>query len=82
MHAIHFLVIGPRHAGHGRCRYRRVAWLPDSLASKVLFMSGYSDDALIRREGVLAGTTFLRKPFTSEALCGKVREVLDQPAPR
>jgi CheY-like chemotaxis protein len=49
---------------------------------KVLFMSGYSDDALIRREGVLAGTMFLRKPFTSEALCGKVREVLDQPAPR
>ena len=49
---------------------------------KVLFMSGYSDDALIRREGVFTGTTFLRKPFTSEALCGKVREVLDQPAPR
>lgn len=47
---------------------------------KVLYISGYLDDALLKREGVTASTTFLRKPFTSEVLCGKIREVLDQSA--
>jgi two-component system cell cycle sensor histidine kinase/response regulator CckA len=44
---------------------------------RVLYMSGYSDDALIRRGVVEQGAAFLQKPFTPDALAHKVREVLD-----
>jgi CheY-like chemotaxis protein len=44
---------------------------------RVLYMSGYSDDALIRRGVVEEGTAFLQKPFMPAALAHKVREVLD-----
>ena len=44
---------------------------------KVLYMSGYTADALAR-QGVLApGAPLLEKPFTMMALLGRVREVLD-----
>ena len=47
--------------------------------TKVLFMSGYTDDDVMRR-GVLDGrTTFLQKPFTATQFATKVRDVLDQP---
>ena len=46
---------------------------------RVLFMSGYADDASLRH-GVRDGqAAFLQKPFTRPALALKVREVLDQP---
>jgi signal transduction histidine kinase len=46
---------------------------------KVLFMSGYTDDEVMRR-GVIDGqTAFLQKPFTPDLLAHKVREVLDGP---
>jgi CheY-like chemotaxis protein len=47
---------------------------------RVLFMSGYTDDEVMRR-GVIDGqTAFLQKPFTPDLLAYKVREVLDVPA--
>lgn len=46
--------------------------------TKVLYMSGYTDD-LISRNGILdPETTLLHKPFTIESLLKKVREVLDK----
>jgi len=48
---------------------------------RVLFMSGYTDDDVMRR-GVIDGqTAFLQKPFTPDLLAHKVREVLDVVAP-
>ena len=48
---------------------------------RVLHISGYADDAILRH-GVSEGTTaFLQKPFTPEALVRKMREVLDAARP-
>jgi two-component system cell cycle sensor histidine kinase/response regulator CckA len=46
---------------------------------RLLFLSGYTDEAIVHH-GVLDGDTpFLQKPFVPDALALKVREVLDQP---
>jgi PAS domain S-box-containing protein len=48
--------------------------------TKVLFMSGYTDDAIVRH-GILAeNMSYMQKPFLADALALKAREVLDQPA--
>jgi two-component system, cell cycle sensor histidine kinase and response regulator CckA len=46
---------------------------------KVLFVSGYSDHALMQQD-VTPGAAFLQKPFTPEVLARKVRAVLDSAA--
>jgi PAS domain S-box-containing protein len=44
---------------------------------QVLFVSGYTDDSVIRHGVLPEGASFLQKPFTSVALAIKVKEVLD-----
>jgi DNA-binding NtrC family response regulator len=44
---------------------------------KVLYMSGYTDDALAQNHGFDESFAFLQKPFSSITLAAKVREVLD-----
>ena len=48
---------------------------------RVLFVSGYTDDAVIRHGVLEARTHFLQKPFSLESLARKVREILDAPRP-
>ncbi len=44
---------------------------------KVLFVSGYSDDAVVRRDLMAPGTGFLSKPFALEAVLRQIRQLLD-----
>ena len=44
---------------------------------KVLYASGYTDDAIIHHGILEPGIAYLQKPFTRDALALKVREVLD-----
>ncbi|HKE90050.1 MAG TPA: response regulator [Gemmatimonadales bacterium] len=73
--AIHLLVtdvIMPEMSGRqlaDRLKHHR----PDL---KVLFVSGYTDDAIVRHGMLEPGIAFLQKPFTPQALARKVREVL------
>jgi len=45
---------------------------------KSLYMSGYTDDDIVRRGFIEPSKAFLQKPFTSEALLQTVRKVLDE----
>jgi CheY-like chemotaxis protein len=46
-------------------------------STRVLYMSGYTDDAVVRHGVLTASTAYVQKPFGPEALAAKVREVLD-----
>jgi two-component system cell cycle sensor histidine kinase/response regulator CckA len=50
-------------------------------AMKVLFMTGYTDDAIVRHGVERSEVALLQKPFTADDLIGRVRQVLDEPAP-
>jgi two-component system cell cycle sensor histidine kinase/response regulator CckA len=60
-------VNGPELAAHLRNRFAHVP---------VLYMSGYTDDALLRSGMIDQGATFLQKPFLPEVLVSKVNDLL------
>jgi signal transduction histidine kinase/ActR/RegA family two-component response regulator len=45
---------------------------------KVLYMSGYTDNAIIHHGVLEKGMNYIQKPFTLDGLARKVREVLDK----
>jgi CheY-like chemotaxis protein len=45
--------------------------------TKVLFMSGYTDEAIVHHGIVDSDIAFIQKPFSQNALAQKIREVLD-----
>jgi hypothetical protein len=74
--AIHLLVtdvVMPGMSG-GELASRLIA---KHLHMKVLFVSGYTDDAIVRHGVLQAGIPFIQKPFTPSTLARKVRDVLD-----
>jgi signal transduction histidine kinase/ActR/RegA family two-component response regulator len=88
-HGIEALLVGSRYVSaihllltdivmpqmNGREVARRFAEIRP--AARVLYMSGYVDDAAIRQGVSQADMPLLQKPFTPDALARKVREVLD-----
>jgi two-component system, cell cycle sensor histidine kinase and response regulator CckA len=53
------------------------ALLADAPEMKVLYMSGYTDDAVIARGVIEPGTAFLQKPFDADRLAHAIRTLLD-----
>jgi two-component system cell cycle sensor histidine kinase/response regulator CckA len=49
----------------------------DRPATKIVYMSGYTDDALGRHGAIDLGIAYLQKPITPDKLARKVRTVLD-----
>jgi two-component system cell cycle sensor histidine kinase/response regulator CckA len=47
-------------------------------ALRVIYMSGYTEEAIVQHGVLKPGIAFLHKPFTSETLGQKIREVLER----
>jgi two-component system cell cycle sensor histidine kinase/response regulator CckA len=72
-------VVMPRMGG-GELSERMVETHPDI---RVIFMSGYTADTILRQGIAETGRPFLQKPFTAQQFARKIRETLDaKPAAR
>ena len=69
-------VIMPGHSGPEVVDYVSGARERD-VKPKALFMSGYTDHAILDDGALQAGVIFMQKPFAPDALAKKIREVLD-----
>jgi two-component system cell cycle sensor histidine kinase/response regulator CckA len=69
-------VVMPRMDGPTLIREVRERWP----RMKVIFISGYAEDAFRKRLDETGATHFLPKPFSLKQLAGKVKEVMDAPA--
>ena len=70
-------VVMPKMSGRELIERLRV----DRPSLRVLFMSGYTDDAIVQHGVLEAGVEFIQKPFAMRALTRKVRSILDRPEP-
>ncbi|MBI2838995.1 MAG: PAS domain S-box protein [Acidobacteria bacterium] len=61
---------GPEFAAAMATRFRGI---------KILFISGYTDDHVVRNRILHSKAAFLQKPFTPDGLAKKVRAILDEP---
>ena len=64
---------------NGRVLAERLSLTSPSM--RILFMSGYSDEAVYRHGEISPDASFIEKPFTDRTLARKVREVLDAGGP-
>ncbi|MEO7931744.1 MAG: response regulator [Chthoniobacterales bacterium] len=70
-------VIMPRMGGKVMAEWLQATY-PDI---KILFTSGYTDDAIAKHGVLETGVHFLPKPYTTSILIQRVREMLDGPVP-
>ncbi len=75
---VHLLLtdmVMPRTSGRALAESLR----PEHPETRVLYMSGYTGEAISHKNVLEPGTPLLQKPFTSSALLDKVREALEGP---
>lgn len=78
IHAVVTDMVMPKVGGRSLAQQLSIS-RPNTL---VFYMSGYMNDATVRRDGLESGTHFLQKPFEPARLTMKIRDLLDRKAPR